>query len=92
MPIRGIITLPGDKSISHRALLISSLIKGENSINNLSTSQDVKHTKSCLEKIGIILKQNKNSLIVKGRTFKQGLREKSNKNFELELNKFRDRI
>ena len=28
----------------------------------------------------------------KGRTFKQGLRKKSNENFELELNKFRDRI
>ena len=28
----------------------------------------------------------------KGRTFKQGLRKKSNENFELELNKFKDRI
>ena len=69
MPIRGIITLPGDKSISHRALLISSLIRGKNYINNLSTSQDVEYTKSCLEKIGIVLKQNKSSQIVKGGTF-----------------------
>jgi len=28
----------------------------------------------------------------KGRTFKQGLRKKSNENFELELNKFKDRL
>ena len=41
MPIRGSISLPGDKSISHRALLISSLIPGKNYINNLSTALDV---------------------------------------------------
>ena len=66
MPIRGIITLPGDKSISHRALLISSLIKGKHYINNLSTSQDVENTRSCLEKIGIVLEQNENSLVING--------------------------
>ena len=44
MPIRGIINIPGDKSISHRSLLISSLISGENYISNLSTSLDVNNT------------------------------------------------
>ena len=70
MPIRGLITLPGDKSISHRALLISSLIPGENSINNISTAKDVSNTLKCLNNIGIKSINEGNSLIIHGGTFR----------------------
>ena len=44
MPIRGSIHMPGDKSISHRSVLISSLIPGEHNIKNISTAEDVNYS------------------------------------------------
>ena len=69
MPVRGSISIPGDKSIAHRALLISSLIPGENHIKNLPSSMDVMHTLRCLNNIGIISTNKQDTLAVKGRTF-----------------------
>ena len=69
MPIRGSINMHGDKSISHRALLISSLIPGQNNIKNLSTAEDVLHTLKCLNDIGIISSIEKNNIVIIGRTF-----------------------
>ena len=42
--IKGIINLPGDKSISHRVLILASISKGKSTIYTLSTSEDVKRT------------------------------------------------
>ena len=53
MPIRGIINLPGDKSISHRALMLASLTGGDCVINNISTGDDVETTRKCLANCGI---------------------------------------
>ena len=46
MKISGQISLPGDKSISHRALMIASLSPEKSNIINLSTGQDVKSTEN----------------------------------------------
>lgn len=53
MPIRGIISLPGDKSISHRALMLASLTEGNCVIHNISTGDDVETTRKCLADCGI---------------------------------------
>ena len=66
MPVRGSIMIPGDKSISHRALLISSLIPGKNYIQILSTAEDVIHTLQCLNKIGVNSLKDKDVLVIKG--------------------------
>ena len=39
--LRGRLRLPGDKSISHRALLFAALATGRSSITNLATGEDV---------------------------------------------------
>ncbi len=70
MPIRGSITIPGDKSISHRALLIASLIEGTHVINNISTGQDVENTLKCLNNLGIRSANNDNTLSIHGGNFK----------------------
>ena len=75
MPIRGSINLPGDKSISHRALLISSLISGQNHIKNLSTAEDVLHTLKCLNNIGITSSIKKNNIIIHGGTFSDPIQQ-----------------
>jgi len=45
-------TLPGDKSISHRALMFLSMACGEAVIQNLSSGQDVQSTLACLRLLG----------------------------------------
>ncbi len=49
MRIDGVIELPGDKSISHRSLLLASLTNGKCIIHNLSTGKDVESTRNCLQ-------------------------------------------
>ncbi|QOJ29519.1 MAG: 3-phosphoshikimate 1-carboxyvinyltransferase [Ignavibacteriales bacterium] len=50
--IRGELTLPGDKSISHRAVLFSALAQGESTIRNLSRAEDVQSSISCIRALG----------------------------------------
>jgi 3-phosphoshikimate 1-carboxyvinyltransferase len=68
--VSGTLSLLGDKSISHRALLISSLANGKSYIKNISDSDDVKSTISCLSDLGIEIERSKNELIVFGRGYK----------------------
>lgn len=62
----GKITIPGDKSISHRSIMLGGIAKGETYVHNLLLSEDVKSTITCLEKLGVIIKQQKHITIVKG--------------------------
>ena len=69
MAIKGEIIFPGDKSISHRALMFAALANGESRISNLSTGVDVNSTRKCLEACGIKISNDRNDVIVKGRIF-----------------------
>lgn len=60
MKINGSITFPGDKSISHRAVIFASLCNGKSVIKNLSNGEDVQSTIKCLQKCGIKIEQHKN--------------------------------
>jgi 3-phosphoshikimate 1-carboxyvinyltransferase len=46
-------TVPGDKSISHRALMLAAIATGESRINNLATGADVRSTRTCLRQLGV---------------------------------------
>ena len=65
--INGIINIPGDKSISHRALMLASLTDGNCVINNISTGDDVETTRKCLAECGIVSKKNGTTILLKGR-------------------------
>jgi 3-phosphoshikimate 1-carboxyvinyltransferase len=51
----GEIAMPGDKSISHRALIINSLASGKSRITNLSPGKDCLSTIHCLKALGVML-------------------------------------
>ena len=51
--LTGKLSVPADKSISIRALLISSICFGNTRISNLLESEDVKNTLNCLKKLGV---------------------------------------
>jgi len=51
--ISGNIKIPGDKSMSHRAALFSSLREGESKFTNFNLNDDCAATLDCLQKMGI---------------------------------------
>lgn len=52
-PLRGLAPLVGDKSISHRALILSALADGPATLRNLSPCRDVRRTLDALAALGI---------------------------------------
>ena len=68
--VKGELNLPGDKSISHRAVFFSSLADGKSVIKNLSNGEDVASTIKCFSALGCNIKKEKNEVIVVGKGFK----------------------
>lgn len=64
--IRGELRLPGDKSISHRAAILSALARGATRIRNFSTSEDCAATLNCLRELGVRIEQDGTSVHVEG--------------------------
>lgn len=56
--LRGSIKIPGDKSISHRAIILGSLAKGTTKISNFLTSDDCMHTIDTFRHLGVSITQN----------------------------------
>ena len=71
MPLKGTLTLPGDKSISHRTVMLAALSDQRSKVNNLSNGKDVKSTISCLKNCGIDIEYSTGSYFVNGGRFKQ---------------------
>ncbi|MBI4532654.1 MAG: 3-phosphoshikimate 1-carboxyvinyltransferase [Candidatus Melainabacteria bacterium] len=57
----GELKVPGDKSISHRALIFSVLTKGTSLISGLSPAEDCASTARCLRTLGLTIEQATNS-------------------------------
>ncbi len=51
-PLKGRLRVPGDKSISHRALILGALTVGESTISGLLEGDDVLHTASVMRAMG----------------------------------------
>ncbi len=54
-PLRGSVCVPGDKSISHRALILASLARGACTISGLSRGGDVRNTARAVRRLGVTL-------------------------------------
>jgi 3-phosphoshikimate 1-carboxyvinyltransferase len=52
-PLRGRIRVPGDKSVSHRALILAGLATGPSTITGLSAGLDVQHTRQIMQAMGV---------------------------------------
>jgi 3-phosphoshikimate 1-carboxyvinyltransferase len=63
----GAVTVPSDKSITHRAVLLSSLASGTSTIHNPLEAADCLSTLSCVEALGCNVEKNKNVWKVTGR-------------------------
>ncbi len=65
-PLRGELSIPGDKSISHRSIMFGSLAKGTTEITNFLQGADCLSTIACFEKMGIGIENNGDSVVVHG--------------------------
>ncbi len=72
--LKGEITLPGDKSISHRAIIFAALSDGKCRIKNLGTGRDNKSTIEIFRKLGVRIKKADDEWLVYGVGLK-GLKE-----------------
>lgn len=68
--VNGKLVLPGDKSISHRAVIFSSMANGKSSISNLSAGNDVKSTIDVMKMMGTSIKYDNDLLTIDGCGFK----------------------
>src|SRR5258708_7701266 len=65
--VSGSITLPGDKSISHRYGMISAIAEGTSHITNYSTGADCHSTLACMRALGIEIEGAGTEFTVHGR-------------------------
>ncbi len=63
---RGEITIPGDKSISHRGIMLGSIASGITELNGFLDGADCRSTISCFRKMGVSITQDKDHVIVHG--------------------------
>ena len=59
--------IPGDKSISHRSIIIPSISNGICEINNILKSEDVFHTLNAFKNMGVKIEEKENKLIIHGK-------------------------
>ena len=66
--LKGNIFVPGDKSISHRSLILGSIAQGETRVYNLLNSLDCLRTLGCMQALGVKIELDENNSVnIKGK-------------------------
>lgn len=65
--LKGEITVPGDKSISHRSVMFGSLARGTTEIHNFLQGADCLSTIACFRGMGVDIENQKDKVLVRGR-------------------------
>ena len=74
-PLRGRLRVPGDKSVSHRALLFAAVATGTSRLSGLADGDDVGRTRAAIESLGVRLRDTAGGdVVVRGAGF-DGLAE-----------------
>jgi 3-phosphoshikimate 1-carboxyvinyltransferase len=66
-PLRGDLTVPGDKSIGHRAVIFASVAEGKSRIFNLSGGDDNTRTIRAFKDLGVEIEEEGKKLVIDGR-------------------------
>lgn len=69
-PLRGEAAIPGDKSCSHRALILGAMAEGETRMSGLLGSEDVLATAHAIEAFGIDVERGRDEWVVRGGTWR----------------------
>ena len=63
-PLQGAFEVPGDKSISHRAILFAALAQGESRVRGLLDAEDVHSTRKAVERLGAQVRREGDEVVV----------------------------
>ncbi len=63
-PLRGAFEVPGDKSVSHRAVLFAALAEGESRVRGLLDAEDVHSTRKAVERLGTVVREEAGEVVV----------------------------
>ena len=66
-PLKGTVTVPGDKSISHRAVMFGALSEGTTRVTNFLQGADCLSTIACFEKLGIPIENDPGEILIHGK-------------------------
>lgn len=66
-PLRGEISVPGDKSISHRAVMFGALAKGTTEVTHFLQGADCLSTIDCFRRMGIDIENTPSRILVHGK-------------------------
>lgn len=64
--LKGTVTIPGDKSISHRCIMFGSIAKGTTEVHNFLNGADCRATIDCFRQLGINIEKKDNVILVHG--------------------------
>jgi len=64
--LTGTVAIPGDKSISHRAVMFGALATGETRIHGILTGEDVLATAQAFQKMGASITQQGEEWVIQG--------------------------
>ena len=64
--LEGSIKVPGDKSISHRSIMLGSIANGETHISGFLQGEDSLATLNAFKEMGVNIKRNGSNVIIKG--------------------------
>lgn len=67
LPLRGELSVPGDKSISHRAVMFGSLAEGITEVTNFLQGADCLSTISCFRQMGIEIENTPDRILIHGK-------------------------
>ena len=62
--LKGEVTVPGDKSISHRAVMFGALSEGKTEITNFLQGADCLSTIGCFRRLGIDIENQENTVTI----------------------------
>ncbi|HJQ68139.1 MAG TPA: 3-phosphoshikimate 1-carboxyvinyltransferase [Blastocatellia bacterium] len=65
-PIKGTVSVPGDKSISHRVALLASIASGTSEIRGFASSADCRSTLDCIKRLGVDVEESDDRLVIHG--------------------------
>ncbi|HWP44409.1 MAG TPA: 3-phosphoshikimate 1-carboxyvinyltransferase, partial [Blastocatellia bacterium] len=64
--VTGKLSVPGDKSISHRVALLASVAEGRSVIEGFASSADCRSTLDCLQRLGVEVERRNDRVVIHG--------------------------
>lgn len=64
--LHGSVSLPGDKSISHRYAMLGAIAEGETKLANFSTGADCQSTLGCMQTLGAAVSRDNGVVVIEG--------------------------